>query len=162
MFKHTFLSLALFVLMVPSCSPLTKTTDEGAALSSGQDAVELLKATRQDWVAGIVGGGAGSEYTFTIAIPEKGPVTFGAVTIDRAEHPAVLRKRGAPVTQAAVVPVAGDTLDLRVSVRRSDAANVPDTDSTTSTGAIINYSIGGEQRSLPVDRIERLAPQNRP
>ncbi len=131
-------------------------------MTQGQNGVGLVKATRQDWVAGIKGGGAGTEYTFTVKITGSDPITFGPVSIGGIEHGALVRERGGPVTQESVVPHDGDTLDLRVSVRRPEVASTADTASAPAAGASIHFTINGEPRSLPVERIERLAPQNRP
>ena len=162
MLNPTFLPMALIVLMVQSCSPRTKTTDEGAVMAQDQNGIGLIHATRQDWVAGIKGGGAGTEYTFTIAITGIEPITFGRVSIGGKDHDALVRKHGGPVTQDPLIPKAGDTLDLRVSVRRPDISSTADTAHAPGAAALIFYTVKGEPRSLPVERIERLAPQNRP
>lgn len=127
-----------------------------------RNGVGLVRATRQDWVAGIKGGGSGTEYSFTVTIAGSDPVIFGAVSIGGVDHVAMVHKRGGPVTQQEVVPHAGDTLDLRVSVRRPEVASSMDTASTPATGTSIHFTIKGEPVSLPVEHIEQLAPQNRP
>lgn len=116
--------------------------------------MELVGATSRNWTAGISGGGSGTEFTFTVVVHTHEKVNFTRIRMNGADHTPVLVRPGSPVAQAAVIPTQGDTLDLRLSLPRTEPTGDP--------AAVIHYSVDGVASELPVPRIEHLPPQNRP
>lgn len=154
MTKHPFTisAVSLLLLITLTAAVGCSSTKSGADATAGP--VRLIKATAQDWVAGIQGGGSGTELTFVVAI-DQDDIRFSSIGLADAQHDPVLARPGSVLSNEPVVPKKGDTLHLRLSLEKNDPA-------ANATEAIIAYTVAGEAKTLQVPSIEKIAPQPRP
>lgn len=117
----------------------------------------LIKATSQQWTAGIKGGGSGTEYTFVVEVQTTEVLSFGEVILDGQPYTPTVLKQGRTVGQAEQDPQMGDTLNLRVST-----SGRPSAPKDGLPAATIHYSHSGMPQTLEVPVITMLATQQRP
>ena len=152
--KSAFLTPCVAALLLTTLTAAEGCSASKPGTKAKEAAVQLTKATAQDWVAGTPGGRSGTELTFVVNIAAD-DVQFGKITLAGAPHEPTLVRPGEAISREPVVPKKGDTLHLRLSVEKDDPA-------AKATEATIGYSVAGDARTLAVPAIEKLAPLPRP
>jgi len=152
--KLPALLLLSAALTLHACSSRGKTSGAVGTDKDAKPPVELLKATSRNWTAGIMGGGSGTEYTFTVAVHATGDMRFTRIALGGADHVPTTVRPGSTVTNAPVVPHQGDTLHLRLSLPSGSGPGTAQT--------LIHYTLNTTEQQLPVPTIERLPAEKHP
>ena len=151
--NHTLLSFLLVPLWLLSVGGGCNQNREATRTTTAN--VELIKATKQDWTAGIQGGGSGTEFTFMVRTPASGTVAFQQIAIGGSDLEPTLVRPGDPVSGTSVTPGTNDTLHLRLSVKREESA-------ASAASAVIHYTLSDEAKELAVPSIEKIPSLPRP
>lgn len=127
------------------------------------DEIELLDANSQKWVAGIQGGGSGTEYFFKVVIMTDDQLEFKDLWLKNGLHQDIYLSRNQSSVSAAPVSIhKGDTITLRASIL-NDASQVLESAPIDFNGtALIGYFLNDSQQFQVVKTIGQLPIQNRP
>ncbi|MFI5149067.1 MAG: hypothetical protein ACHQRM_04990 [Bacteroidia bacterium] len=133
-------------------------------------AFRLVQATSQTWIAGIPGGGSGTEYSFKVVIHTKETIRFDSAWMNGKGFTiqAVKGKQYDPKSML----MKNDTVDLRVSdniaghmpgeeqkVVSSPKINPP---VALKGAALIRYYLNNKLHYFHVQSIQKLTALNRP
>lgn len=125
--------------------------------------IELINATSQKWVAGIQGGGSGTEYYFDVVVQTDDQLEFKDLWLKDGLHQDIYVSRNQPSVSASPVSFQkGDTITLRASVLNEASQVLESAPIGFNGAALIGYFSNGSQQFQVVNAIGQLPTQNRP
>ncbi|MCH8902696.1 MAG: hypothetical protein IIA45_02115 [Bacteroidetes bacterium] len=128
---------------------------------SSNEYFHVIEATFSKWVAGIEGGGSGTEYYFKTYITTREPIGFDSAWIAGAGFRIFIAREQGPVTNQEIQFTSTDTIILRVSAHDKIKQKVaPPFD--YKGAALLRYSLNGIYLYHIIDLMKEVPSTNRP
>jgi hypothetical protein len=122
----------------------------------------VLSATKEKWVAGIPGGGSGTEYSFKIKIATKQKLVFAHLWIDNYKYPLYVANNSALISDKPIEYSDGDEITLRASVLSKEKYEQSAAPIKYEGDALISYTSNGLIHCMVVENITEIPTINRP
>lgn len=126
--------------------------------------LQVLDASAEKISTGIPGGPSGTEYYFTVVVPDA-EVSFDSLWFNNKATPLYVARKSAGITSAPEAFAAGDTL----TVRASDITTASGSRSTVASppkpydgAALFGYTLHKQQQLLPISEFATRPAINRP
>ena len=123
---------------------------------------KLLSAVAEPWVAGVRGGGSGTEYYFNMVITTDQNLKFGKVWIADKSFDSFLYKEQKEITGAPITFLKGDSIAVRVSDLQNMKPGTLAPPQNYNGEALIEYILNGKSNYFTVKEIKKLPTLYKP
>ena len=165
--KFLFYITLVAAVAVNTCNKNSNSTSQNVLQQKNneQNSFTLLDASSEDWVAGVRGGGKGTEYYFKIKINTNDNITFDTAWINNRSFAIHLAQKNNAVSNQPVKFATGDTITLRVSdIHSTKIQNVLNNNSPVKYegAALIGYAVNNKREYFTIKEIKKQQTINRP
>jgi hypothetical protein len=127
----------------------------------------MIRATSQEWVAGIRGGGRGTDYSFKLEIATDQDLQFDTVWMNNRAYALFATKEKPGGSSQPIVFSKGDVIVLSASEVHYEQAQSQgfieqDPPQSFAGDALIGFRVNGSRMYFSVQEIELLDPSYRP